>query len=218
MEITIKNLIKHHPPREILNIPEYRFSGNTIHQISGSNGAGKSTLFEILSLLDEDYQGEVCFDAKNIRQVARNGSVITQVFQKPVMLNRTVIENLRYPLKLKKMDADEIQKRLAFYLDYLPLGVLLDQKATHLSMGEAQKVSLIRGLAMNTPILLLDEPFSAMDRKSREQSLNMLIEHQKMNHTTILLISHRELEHPVMKQNYLEGGTIHHEVSKNCES
>ncbi len=213
MEITIKDLVKRHDPREILNIPAYRFSGNAIHQISGSNGAGKSTLFEILSLLDEDYRGDVWFGAANIKEIPPDGSIVTQVFQKPVMLHRTVMDNLMYPLKLKKLDEDTIRKRLTFYLGYLPMDHLLQQKATHLSMGEAQKVSLIRGLAMNTPILLLDEPFSAMDRKSREQSLDMILEHQRIHQTTILLISHRELEHPVMKQNYLEGGTLHHEIS-----
>lgn len=213
MEITIKDLVKRHDPREILNIPAYRFSGNAIHQISGSNGAGKSTLFEILSLLDEDYRGDVWFGTNNIKEIPPDGSFVTQVFQKPVMLHRTVMDNLMYPLKLKKLDEDTIRKRLTFYLGYLPMDHLLQQKATHLSMGEAQKVSLIRGLAMNTPILLLDEPFSAMDRKSREQSLDMILEHQRIHQTTILLISHRELEHPVMKQNYLEGGTLHHEIS-----
>ena len=212
MEIKIENLIKKHGPREILKIPRYHFSGNAIHQISGSNGAGKSTLFEILSLLDDDYQGDVFFDDKNIKELAKDGTIVTQVFQKPVMLQRTAMENLMYPLKLKKLPEDTIKKRLDFYLDYLPLGFLLDQKATHLSMGEAQKVSLIRGLVMNTPILLLDEPFSAMDRASREDSIKMLLAHQKIHQTTILLISHRELEHPSMKQNYLEGGTLHHEI------
>lgn len=213
MEITIKNLVKKYGPREILNIPEYHFSANAIHQISGSNGAGKSTLFEILSLLDDEYQGDVFFAGKNIKNLPKDGTLVTQVFQKPVMLQRTARENLMYPLQLKKIPEAVIRERLKFYLDFLPLGFLLDQKATHLSMGEAQKVSLIRGLVMNTPILLLDEPFSAMDRASRNDSIKMLLEHQKMNQTTILLISHRELEHPSMTQNYLEGGRLHHEIS-----
>ena len=213
MEIKIEQLVKRHGPREILNIPEYHFCGNAIHQISGSNGAGKITLFEILSLLDDEYQGSVFFAGSNIKKLAKDGTLVTQVFQKPVMLNRTARENLMYPLKLKKVPQGVIEERLKFYLDYLPLGFLLDQKATHLSMGEAQKVSLIRGLLMNTPILLLDEPFSAMDRTSRDDSIKMLLEHQKLNQTTILLISHRELEHPTMKQNYLEGGRLHHEIS-----
>lgn len=213
MEITIKNLVKKYGPREILNIPVYHFSANAIHQISGSNGAGKSTLFEILSLLDDEYQGDVFFAGKNIKNLAKDGTLVTQVFQKPVMLQRTARENLMYPLQLKKIPEAVIRERLKFYLDFLPLGFLLDQKATHLSMGEAQKVSLIRGLVMNTPILLLDEPFSAMDRASRNDSIKMLLEHQKMNQTTILLISHRELEHPSMTQNYLEGGRLHHEIS-----
>lgn len=209
MEIDIRDLSKRYEPREILNIPAYHFEGGRIHQISGTNGAGKSTLFDILALLDETYHGAVRYGGSDIRTIPKDGSVVTEVFQKPVMLHRSVRENLLYPLKLKQIPAAEQQARLEAYLEYLPLGFLLDQKATHLSLGEAQKVSLIRGLMMRTPILLLDEPFSAMDRASREQSLAMILDHQRRFDTTILLISHRELEHPMMKQNYLEGGTLH---------
>lgn len=209
MEITIRNLTKSHLPREILNISDYNFRPDAIHQISGSNGAGKSTLFAILALLDPDYTGHVTYGGTDLRSVPRDGTVVTEVFQKPVMLHRSTRENLIWPLKLKGLDETEIRQRLDFYLEYLPLGSLLEQKATHLSLGEAQKVSLIRGLMMRTPILLLDEPFSAMDRSSRERSLAMILDHQKRFHTTILLISHRELEHPAMTQNYLEGGRLH---------
>lgn len=208
MEITIKHLKKNHQARQILAITDYTFESGAIHQLSGANGAGKSTLFEILALLDEEYEGTVCFDGKDIRQIRRDGTTVTSVFQKPVMLHRSVRENLKYPLRLKHLEDPLIEKRLGFYLDCLPLGDLLEEKATHLSLGEAQKVSLIRGLAMHTPILLLDEPFSAMDRLSRERSLEMILEHQKQTGATIILISHRELEHSAMRQNYLEGGSL----------
>lgn len=208
MEIKIKNLQKFHDTRQILSIPEFTFEKGLIHQLSGSNGAGKSTLFEILSLLDEDYTGSVMFGDQDIRTVPRDGTLVTQVFQKPVMLHRTVRENIIYPLKLKGLADSLISEKLDFYLQYLPLGFLLDQKGTKLSLGEAQKASLIRGLLQSTPVLLLDEPFSAMDRASREQGLEMIMAHHAIHHPTILVISHREIEHEMMKQTLLEGGLL----------
>lgn len=208
MEIKLEKLQKYHGTRAILNIADFTFKKGLIHQLSGTNGAGKSTLFDILSLLDADYSGIVRFDDRDIRTIPRDGSVVTQVFQKPVMLNRTVRENIMYPLKLKGIAEHLITKQLDFYLSYLPLGFLLDQTATKLSLGEAQKVSLIRGLLLKTPILLLDEPFSAMDRASRENSLEMIMAHQNLHHTTTLVISHREIEHEMMNQVILEGGTL----------
>ena len=208
MEIKLEKLQKYHDSREILNIAYFTFKKGLIHQLSGTNGAGKSTLFDILSLLDADYAGQVRFDDQDIRTIPRDGSIVTQVFQKPVMLNRTVRENIMYPLKLKGIADELIAEQLDFYLSYLPLGFLLDQKATKLSLGEAQKVSLIRGLMLKTPILLLDEPFSAMDRVSRENGLEMIFAHQNLHHSTILVISHREIEHEMMNQVILEGGTL----------
>ena len=208
MEITIRNLEKDYGQREILRIPEYTFSGGGIHQLSGANGAGKSTLFEILSLLDKKYRGTVTFDGRDIREIPPDGKTVTQVFQKPVMLGRSVKENLIFPLKIQGVGDEAIEQELSFYLDYLPLDLLMTQKGTSLSSGEAQKVSLIRGLLLKTPILLLDEPFSAMDRASREKSLQMIMAHHRRYQPTILIISHREMEHPMMEITQLERGTL----------
>ena len=208
MEIKIEQLEKYHDSRQILQIPEFTFEKGLIHQLNGSNGAGKSTLFDILAQLDEAYTGRVLFDGQDIRTIRRDGTVVNQVFQKPVMLHRTVRENIFYPLRLKGVPDATLQEKLDFYLNYLPLGFLLDQKATKLSLGEAQKVSLIRGLMLATPILLLDEPFSAMDRPSREQGLDMIMAQQRAHHSTIIVISHREIEHDMMNQVILEGGTL----------
>lgn len=208
MEITIKGLVKSYQAREVLRIGSYSFASGSIHQISGANGAGKSTFFEILSLLDDAYAGQVCFNGRDIRSIVPDGRTVTSVFQKPVMLSRPVRKNLTYPLELKRTPREVIEERMAFCLDFLPLEGLLNHKGTELSLGEAQKASLIRGLMMQTPILLLDEPFSAMDRSSREQSLEMILAHQALTGATILIVSHRELEHPAMTLHYLEGGTF----------
>ncbi|MFB0958482.1 MAG: ATP-binding cassette domain-containing protein [Clostridiaceae bacterium] len=208
MEITIDDLQKSYGQRRILDVPHHVFEGGAIHQICGANGAGKSTLFEILCLLDEEYSGRVTVGRTDLRAIPADGRTVTCVFQQPVMLHRSVWDNLAYPLRLKGTTEAAIRQDLAFYLDYLPLDPLLHQKATNCSLGEAQKISLIRGLAMKTPVLLLDEPFSAMDAASRERSLALILEHQKQYGTTILMISHRELEHPMMKLHYLEGGKL----------
>lgn len=208
MEITIRNLEKCYGQKEILKIPEFIFAGGGIHQLSGANGAGKSTLFEILSLIDQDYEGSVSFNGTDIRTIPKDGQTVTQVFQKPVMLGRSVKENLIFPLKMRGFDEKVIDQDLSFYLDYLPLEVLMGQKGTSLSSGEAQKVSLIRGLLLKTPILLLDEPFSAMDRASREQSLSMIMDHHQRYKPTIIIISHREMEHPMMEITHLERGSL----------
>ncbi len=208
MEIDIRDLEKCYGQREILKIPAFTFSGGGIHQLSGANGAGKSTLFEILSLLDQTYRGRVTFGGRDIREIPADGRTVTQVFQKPVMLSRSVKENLIFPLKLKGVADAIIEAELAFYLEYLPLTGLMDQKGTNLSSGEAQKVSLIRSLLLKTPILLLDEPFSAMDRASRDKSLQMILEHHRRYRPTIVIISHREMEHPLMEITHLERGRL----------
>jgi tungstate transport system ATP-binding protein len=141
--------------------------------IIGPNGAGKSTLLRVMGMLQRPDNGTVLFRGQN----ALNGNSlelrrrIATVFQEPLLLNATVHQNAALGLKLRGIGDAEIDRRLGPWLQRLGIEHLAARSARTLSGGEAQRTSLARALVLEPELLLLDEPFSALDPGSREALL-----------------------------------------------
>ncbi|MGC8817321.1 MAG: phosphate ABC transporter ATP-binding protein [Candidatus Hadarchaeum sp.] len=133
--------------------------------IIGPNGAGKTTLLRVLALLDEPSSGKVVYRGQavggsNISQLRKK---VTMVFQRAVLLNETVFENVAYGLKLRGLNNDEITERVNDALSSVMLKGFGPRMAKKLSGGEQQRVVLARALALNPELLLLDEPTANLD-------------------------------------------------------
>jgi tungstate transport system ATP-binding protein len=141
--------------------------------IIGPNGSGKSTLLRVMGLLQRPtggtvlFRGEPAFDRNSLRFRRR----IATVFQEPLLLNTTVQENAALGLRLRGVPTREIARRLEPWLERLDIAHLRARSARSLSGGEAQRASLARALVLEPEILLLDEPFAALDPTSREALL-----------------------------------------------
>ena len=139
----------------------------------GPNGAGKSTLLRVMGMLQRPENGTVVFRGQN----ALNGNSlelrrrIATVFQEPLLLNATVHQNAALGLKLRGIGRAEIDRRLDPWLQRLGIAHLAARSARTLSGGEAQRTSLARALVLEPELLLLDEPFSALDPESRRALL-----------------------------------------------
>lgn len=133
--------------------------------IIGPNGAGKTTLLRILALLDEPSSGKVLYRGQyvNSSNISHLRKKITMVFQRPVLLDDTVYENVAYGLKLRGLKDDEIIHRVEEVLDSVMLKNFSHRMAKKLSGGEQQRVVLARALALNPELLLLDEPTANLD-------------------------------------------------------
>lgn len=134
----------------------------------GPNGSGKTTLLKILALLQKPTKGEVYFDnnritEKNTEQLRLKS---TLVFQKTVLFNTTVYNNVAYGLKIRKIPKNEIEEKITKALKFVKLEGFEKRQAKRLSGGEQQRVALARALVLNTKLLLLDEPTANLDPKN----------------------------------------------------
>lgn len=127
--------------------------------ILGPNGAGKSVLLRLMHGLLAPTEGEVAW-AGRAGEAARRQAM---VFQRPVLLRRSVVANVLYPLRLAGVGAADRAARAAQALDLVGLAALADRPARRLSGGEQQRLALARAAAMQPEVLFLDEPCASLD-------------------------------------------------------
>ena len=161
----------------------------------GPSGCGKSTTLRMVAGLEEISGGELLIDGKRMNDVAPKGRDIAMVFQSYALYpHMTVRENMEFPLKLRKMPKDEMNKRVDEVAEILDITQYLDRKPKALSGGQRQRVAMGRAIVRNPKVFLMDEPLSNLDAKLRVQ---MRIEiaklHQRLG-TTIIYVTHDQTE------------------------
>ncbi len=163
--------------------------GGGIVALIGPNGSGKSTLLRVIAGLIRPQRGDVTLDGDPI---TKPDPRIGLVFQEPRLLPwRSAAANITYPLELAGWSRARQAERLAVLLDLVDLdpGVVGNHPA-ELSGGTRQRVALARALALEPEVLLLDEPFSALDALSRERFDLELLRLWERSATTIVLVTH----------------------------
>jgi len=168
-----------------------------IFVVMGLSGSGKSTLIRCLNRLIEPTSGRVFIDDDEITGLDAEGlrrlrlSKMAMVFQHFALFpHRTVAENAAFGLKLRGMDAAERRRRAIDALDAVGLAAWADSRPASLSGGMQQRVGLARALAVEPEILLMDEPFSALDPLIRRDMQDELLKLQERYETTIVFITH----------------------------
>jgi tungstate transport system ATP-binding protein len=160
----------------------------------GPNGAGKSTLLRVLGLLERPTSGSVQFRRAPVSWAGRDLLAIRRhfasVFQESLLCDATVEDNAALGLRLRRRPADEIQTQVRVWLERLGIAHLAGRRARTLSGGEAQRVSLARAFAVRPDVLLLDEPFAALDPPTREELLTLLQGLLRDEKCTTIFVTH----------------------------
>lgn len=176
----------------------------------GPTGAGKTTTLRMVSGLDHPDSGEVYIDGQPMRGLTPAQRNVAMVFQQYSLYpHLTVRQNLEFPLKspLLKTPPDEIARKVKAIADVLQISHKLDNKATALSGGEMQRVSIGRALVRNPRIYLMDEPLSSLDAKLRADLRIELKRIQADSGATLLYVTHDQIEAMTMATHV---GVLHH--------
>ncbi len=156
----------------------------------GPSGCGKSTLLRIVGDLISPSTGTVTVNGKSAEQ-ARRDRDYGMVFQAPVLFDwRTVEDNVKLPLEILGQDAATRTKRAREMLELVELGDFLKHHPYQLSGGMQQRVAIARALAFQPSILLMDEPFGALDEMTRERMNGEVLRIWERTGTTILFVTH----------------------------
>ena len=161
----------------------------------GESGCGKTTTMKMINRLIEPTSGDIFIDGKNIKTLNKNdlrrniGYVIQNIGLLP---HQTIEKNIATVPLLCKKDKDEVQQRVHELLDLieLPYDTYANRYPRELSGGQQQRIGVARALANNPDIILMDEPFSALDPITREQLQNELLKLQVELHKTIVFVTH----------------------------
>src|SRR3954447_21748695 len=167
--------------------------------ILGPSGSGKTTLLKVIAGFETADQGRILIDQADITEVDPAQRNIGMVLQNYALFpHMSVARNVAYPLTMRGMPKAEIATRVSQALEMVELGGMAERLPKHLPGGQQQRVALARATVFQPRLLLLDEPFGALDRKLREQ-MQIEVRHlQRRLGLTTLFITHDQEEALVM--------------------
>ncbi len=178
----------------------------------GPSGCGKSTTLRMVAGLEEISGGELYIDGNLVNDVEPKNRDIAMVFQSYALYpHMTVYENMAFPLKLRKMDKDEIDRRVKEAAAILDITQFLDRKPKALSGGQRQRVAIGRAIVREPKVLLMDEPLSNLDARLRNQMRAEIINLRQKINTTFIYVTHDQTEAMtlgdrivIMKDGYIQ--------------
>ena len=186
---------------QVLENVSFELPKGTFTCLIGPSGCGKSTLLRILGGLIQPQVGDIIFADKNLRTPQRN---ISMVFQKDNLMPwRNVYWNLILPLQLAGYRKAERLQRAQYWLETTALEDFAQSYPSQLSGGMAQRVAIARGLITEPDLLLLDEPFGALDALTREHMWQELLRLWTATHATVLMVTHSIREALLLADNLL---------------
>lgn len=196
-EVNLDNITKRFREITALEDLSLTIENGEFFVILGQTGAGKTTTLRTVAGLEQPDHGHILIDKNDVTRATPAKRDVAFVFQQYSLYpHYSVFENLAFPLKApgRGLDAGEIEKRVIRVADQLKIGSKLSNKATQLSGGEMQRVSIGRALVREPAIFLMDEPLSSLDAKLREEMRGELKRLHRELGATIVYVTHDQVE------------------------
>jgi inositol-phosphate transport system ATP-binding protein len=167
--------------------------------VLGPSGCGKSTTLLMLAGIYSPTTGEIAFDGARVNDVEARDRNVGIVFQSYALYpNMTVLENVMFPLRFKKVERSEAERRARDIAALVHIDALLERRPSQLSGGQQQRVALARALVKRPHLLLLDEPLSNLDASLRLSMRTEIRRIQRELRVTTILVTHDQIEATTM--------------------
>ena len=191
MTILVENISKRFDNTQALRHIYLEIQKDAIVALVGGSGSGKSTLLRMIAGLDTPDQGSIWLNGKNTAFMSVQEREIGFVSQAYALFpHMTVYENIAFGLHVKKESPTQIDERCRYLLNLIELNNLASHYPGQLSGGQRQRVALARALAPNPKVLLLDEPFAALDMRMRKELRDWIRRLRQRSSVTIVLVTH----------------------------
>jgi sulfate/thiosulfate transport system ATP-binding protein len=195
MSITLDQVTKRYQGSPVVNDVSLEVGEGEFYVLLGPSGSGKSTLLRAIAGLTGVDHGRISLHGNDVTHVGARQRGVGLVFQNYALFRHmTVGENIEFALKVRRMRAAERRERRKELLRLVALEGMDDRLPTQLSGGQQQRVAVARALAHKPPVLLLDEPFGALDAKIREELRRTIRQVQRELKITTVLVTHDQEE------------------------
>lgn len=187
--LRIENLFKRYNTGFTLEIKQLEFQTNKTYSIVGPNGAGKTTLLKIISFLEWPDNGKIFYNGQEINDAGARLNIrrkMCMITENPLLFRTTVFKNITSGLKFHSIDRKQWSYLSEIALKIVGLEGFDKRYAYTLSRGETQRVAIARALALNPEVLLLDEPFTNIDK----MNVNIIEKIIKTLNTTVIFTTH----------------------------
>lgn len=192
--VEIQDVRIHRQGRQVLSVDRLEVEEGEILAVIGPNGAGKSTLLLALAHLLQPSTGRILFRGQPISRDLAYRRRIALVLQDPLLMNVSVYDNVAAGLRFRRLPRATVDSRVRDWLKRLGIDPLQNRSAPRLSGGEAQRASLARAMVLQPELLLLDEPFGALDAPTRARLIDDLQRLLKNTATTTVFVTHDQDE------------------------
>jgi sulfate transport system ATP-binding protein len=195
MAIDIRNVSKSFNGFQALEDVSLSVPDGSLTALLGPSGGGKSTLLRVIAGLEAPDRGEVLFSGESVTRVPAQERGVGFVFQHyAAFKHMTVRDNIAFGLKIRKRPKAEVRARVDELLALVHLGGWADRYPAQLSGGQRQRMALARALAVQPRVLLLDEPFGALDATVRKELRDWLRKLHDEVHVTTIFVTHDQEE------------------------
>ena len=193
--IDVRDIVKRFGDFTALDRVSVDVPTGTLTALLGPSGSGKSTLLRVIAGLERPDEGVVHLDGEDVTRLPPQARGVGFVFQHyAAFKHMTVRDNVAFGLKIRRRPRAEIRQRVTELLELVQLARLGDRYPAQLSGGQRQRMGLARALAVDPKVLLLDEPFGALDARVRKELRVWLRRLHEETHTTTVIVTHDQEE------------------------
>src|SRR5210317_974646 len=215
-EVQYKNIKKNFGSVEVLKDINLKINNQKFVVLLGPSGCGKTTLLQMTAGLETISSGDISIEGKIINNIHPRDRDIAMVFQNYALYPQmNVFDNIAFSLQIRKLDAQEIKKKVEWAASVLNLTEYLKRTPKELSGGQRQRVAMGRALVRDPKVFLFDEPLSNLDAKLRAQMRREIKKlHQNLK-TTVVYVTHDQTEAMSLGTSI---AIMNHGIIQQCDS